>query len=80
MEDLQGSAASDDLDLPLPYLESVLSNAAAFNAIGQGALDKGCPKEARAIFLSVIDQFQGEAFAAARDRAKIGVDDARAAE
>jgi len=78
MEVAEGMLLLDQATGSTDGMDFVLKNAAGYNAIGQGALDKGCPNEAREIFLSVIDRFQGETYAASRDRAKIGIDDARA--
>lgn len=80
MDAAKGMLVADQIEGSTDGLESVLKNAAAYNAIGQAALDKGCPDVAREMFLTVIDTFQGEAYASARDRAKIGIDDARVAE
>lgn len=77
---IKGDLIVDQLEGSSQGLEGARDQAAGYNAIAQEALDKGCADTAKKIFLSVIDTFQGSEYEAARQRASIGIDDARAAE
>ena len=48
--------------------------------LAEDAVEKKCLKTARKTYLAVIDTFTGSAYAAARQRAQIGIDDLRAAQ
>lgn len=48
------------------------------NRVAQAAADKGCSDLARELYLDVIDRYTGTAYAAMRERARIGIDDLRA--
>lgn len=60
-------------------IEDMQLAAADYNNVASAFLRVECPDRARDVYLLVIDKFVGEAYAAARQRARIGIDDIREA-
>ncbi len=76
--DLFTSRAGRDPDYISRAVATGQTMAIIYNGLGQIALAKGCPAQAREWYLKTIEGFTGAAYAAQRERAKIGLDDVRA--
>lgn len=73
----KSNLVTDNMGVSTNGVDIVNQTGLAYVAIGDLAGSKGCAKEARSIYLAVIESFTGVDFAALRERAMIGIDDLR---